>query len=122
MAVFLITISIILSAFFGQACSVFTQNRQVKFNEAFNLKPKETVKTEDKKLEITLKGVGRTISESGEAEYAELQIKVNNKTQELTINERENSTATVGNYIIKLINAESFGQTHCQLEISRKNE
>ena len=117
---FLVQLFLILSLFAGQMdCSVFAQNRTVKFDESFKMRSKETVVSEDKQLKITLSGVKRKISESGEVEYVELEINLNKSSQTLIINERRNRSASVGKYIIELINAESFGETYCELRISR---
>src|SRR5688572_18636209 len=92
----------------GQAnCSAFAQTRKVKFGETFTLKLDETVETEDGKFKVQLKGVGRTISGSGEVEYAELRVWFNKLGQLITISERKNASKIVGNYIVKLVNAES---------------
>lgn len=110
----------------GQGCFLsaetkFAQNKKVKLGETFILNPDETAETEDGKLKVRLKGVGRTISESGETEYAEFQVWLNKQEQNITISERGNSRKTVGNFVIELINAESFGKTNCELKISHKN-
>ena len=73
-----------------------------------------------RKRKIQLKGIGRTISESGETEYAELKVWLNKSERTITISERGNASKNVGRYIIKLINAESFGKRHCRLKISRR--
>ena len=72
----LIHLWLIWSLLGGQAnCAVFSQNDgKVKFNEAFTLRPDERVRSDDGKLRVRLKGVGRTISEGGEVEYVELQV------------------------------------------------
>ena len=120
---FIMQLFLILSLFAGQMnCSAFAQNRTVKFDESFVMRPKETVVTEDKQVKITMNGVGRKISESGEVEYVELEINLNNSSQTLIISERENRSKSVGKYIIELINAESFGKAHCELKISRNTK
>ena len=110
----------------GQSCLIsankmFSQNKKVKFSEIFTLKPDETAETEDEKLKVKLKSVGRTISESGETEYAELEIRLNNSERKLQISERrKKNSVKAGNYIIKLINAESFGNVNCELQITHR--
>lgn len=98
-----------------------SQIRKVNLNENFRIQPGETVQAENGKLKIRLKGVGRTISESGETEYVELQIQLNKSEQIVVISERGNPAKAVGSYVIKLINAESFGKTSCELKIFRKS-
>lgn len=76
---YLISLWFILTLLAGQAnCALIAQNRKVKFNEIFTLQPDEIVETEDGKLKVRLKTVGRTISESGEVEYVELQVQWSN--------------------------------------------
>lgn len=99
---------------------VSAQTRKVKLNETFILQTNETVQTEDGKLTIRLKGVGRTISESGETEYAEFQVWLNKKEQNITISESGDSKKTVGNFVIELVNADSFGKKNCELKITRR--
>lgn len=114
-------LSLVLLVFAGQLnCSVFEQSKRVKSGEDFTLYPDETALTEDKKLKISLKGVGRKISESGETEYAEFTTVFNGSKQTFIINERGAMEKIIGGYIIKLINAESFGNQHCVLKISWK--
>lgn len=118
----LINLWLVITLFAGQInCAMFMQSKMVKFDEAFVLQPKETAETEDGKLKVTLKGVGRTISESGETEYAELKILLNKQEQNITISERGNSKKAVGRFTIELLNAESFGKTNCELKITRKD-
>lgn len=117
--IYLSLISVLLA---GQMNSLaFIQNKKIKLDEVFILQPGETAEIENTKLKITLKSVGRTISESGEAEYAELKIWLNKSEQTLHISEKGNRKKVIGDYVIELINAESFGKTNCELEISRKN-
>ena len=112
---------LVLALFISQMyCSIFGQTGKVKFDEAFTLRSGETVETEDAKLSIRLKGVGRTISESGEVEYVELQVTLNKSERRINISESKNQTAVIGNFIIKLINADSFGEANCELKVSRK--
>ena len=112
---------LVLLLLIGQAnCLVFAQTRKVKFEETFTLRRDETAETENAKLKIRLSGIGREISESGEVEYVELQVRLSKSERLITIRERKNRTAVIGNFIIKLVNAESFGETNCQLKISRK--
>ena len=112
---------LVLLLLIGQAnCLVFAQTRKVKFEETFTLRRDETAETEDAKLKVRLSGIGREISESGEVEYVKLQVRLNKSERLITISERKNRTAIVGNFIIKLVNAESFGETNGQLKISRK--
>lgn len=118
---YLISLWLVLTLFAAHTnCLPFEQNRKIKLNETFTMKSGETVETGDGKLKVRLKGVGRTISESGEVEYIELQVWSSKSEQSITISERTNGTKTVGNFVIKLVNAESFGKAHCQLKISRK--
>lgn len=100
---------------------VLAQSRRIKLDEIFVLQSGESAETGDAKLKIRLSTVGREISESGEVEYIELQVRFNKSERLLTISERKNRTAIVGNFTIRLVNAESFGKTHCQLKVSRKN-
>ncbi len=119
--IFLIHLWLALTLLVGQAdCFMSAQNRKVKLDETFTLQPDELIETEDAKLKIRLKGVGRTISESGESEYVELQVRLNKSERLIVISERSNGTETIGDYVIKLVNAESFGKAHCQLKISRR--
>lgn len=112
---------LVLLLLFGQAnCFVFAQTRKVKLGETFTLQTGETAETEGAKLKVRLSGVGREISESGEVEYVELQVRLNKSERLIVISERKNRAAVVGNFIIKLVNAESFGEAHCRLKISRK--
>ncbi len=119
---FLIHLWLILTLIVGQAnCFMLAQNRKVKFGETFTLQLDEMVETEDAKLKIRLKDVGREISASDEVEYVELQVRLNKSEQLIVIRERTEGTKTVGDFVIELINAESFGDNHyCQLKISRK--
>lgn len=118
----LIYLSLISVCLAGQISSLaFVQNKKIKLAEPFILQTGETAETENTKLKITLISVGRTISESGEVEYVELKIRLNNSEQTLQISEKGNRKKVVGDYVIKLINAESFGKTNCELEVSRKN-
>jgi len=111
---FWIHLSLISVLFAGQMnCLAFSQNKKIKLGESFVLQTGETAETENGKLKISLKGVGRTISESGEVEYAELQIRLNKTEQTITISERGDAKKIVGDYVIKLVNAESFGKTNC---------
>lgn len=119
--IFSILWRLVLSLLVAQAnYPVFAQTRQVKFDETFTLRPGETVETLNAKLKVRLSGVGRAISESGEVEYAELQVRFNKSERLITISERKKRTATVGNFVIELVNAESFGKASCRLKISRK--
>jgi len=119
--IFLIYLCLILILLLGQAnCAAFAQTKKVKFGETFTLKTNEAVETEDGKLKVQSKGAGRTISESGEFEYVELQVWFNKSEQRIEISERGAGTKTVGDYVIELVDAESFGETNCQLKISRK--
>lgn len=118
----LIYLSLISVCLVGQINSfAFIQNKKIKFDESFILQTGETAETENTKLKINLKSVGRTISQSGEVEYVELKIRLNNSEQFLQISEKGNRKKVIGNYVIKLINAESFGKTNCELKVSRKN-
>lgn len=86
---FLIYLCLILILLIGQAnCAAFTQTKKVKFGKAFTLKTNEAVETEDGKLKVRSKGAGRTISESGEVEYVELQVWLNKSEQTIKISER----------------------------------
>lgn len=117
---FLVYLSLLLILLTGHLnCALFAQAGKVKFGETFTLKPDEAAETEDGKLKVELKGVGRTISESGETEYVELKVWFNKSEQTIIISERGKASENVGDYIIKLVNAESFGKAHCQLKISR---
>ena len=117
----MIYLSLISVCLAGQIASfAFIQNRIIKLDEPFILQTGETAEVENTKLKINLKGVGRTISESGEVEYAELKIRLNKSEQTLQISEKGNRKKVIGGYVIKLINAESFGKTNCELKISRK--
>lgn len=102
-------------------CFSLAQTRKVKFDETFILRADETAETEDAELKIRLSGVGREISEGGEVEYVELTVRLNKSERQLTLNERKNRSSVVGNFIIELINAESFGERNCRLKISRRN-
>lgn len=118
----LIHFGLILLCLAGQGnCFISAQNRKIKFRETFALQPDETAETEDAKLRVRLKGVGRTISEGGEVEYVELLVNWNKSERLIVISERTKGTAVVGNYLIKLIDAESFGKAHCQMQISLKD-
>ena len=99
--------------------SVFAQTKRVKLGETFTLHSGETAEAEVGKLTIRA-SVGRTISESGEVVFVKLRVRLNKSERLITISERKNRTATVGNFIIKLVAAESFGKTYCRLKISRK--
>lgn len=111
---------LVLSLLVSQAnYPVFAQTKRVKLGETFTLRSGETAETEDAKLTIRA-SVGRTISESGEVVFVKLQVRLNKSKRLITISERKNRTATVGNFIIKLVAADSFGETNCQLKISRK--
>lgn len=119
---FLIYLSIISVFLAGQINFLaFVQNKKINLGESFVLQTGETAEIENTKLKITLKSVGRTISEGGEVEYVELKIRLNKSEQTLQISEKGNGKKVIGNYVIKLINAESFGKTNCELEVSRKN-
>lgn len=113
---------LVLLLIIGQAnYLVHAQTGKIKLNEIFTLQRDESAETEDAKLRISLLSVGRTISESGEVEYVKLQVRLNKSERLITISEGGNRTAIAGNFVIKLINAESFGKTNCRLKISRKN-
>ncbi len=117
-----IILLILLGAFFAQAsCSAFAQNRKIKLNETFTLQPGEAAETEDARLKVQLKEVGREISESGEVEYVKLQIRFEKSEQSLVIREENSAAKVVGDFLIELIDAESFGKTNCRLKISRGN-
>lgn len=115
----LVNLSLIL-LFAPITCLQSSQPLQIKFARPFILQTGEQAKTRDGKLRIRLKGVGRKISESGEAEYIELQIRLDSSEQFIKISERGNRLRTIGKYAIELINAESFGRAHCELRISRR--
>ena len=107
---------------FGQAnCSAFAQKTEkIKLNETFTLQTGEKVETEDARLKVQLKEVGRNISEGGEVEYVRLFVRTEKSARTITVSEKENSKIEIGDFIIELINAESFGKTNCELKISRK--
>ena len=120
---FPIVLCLVLTLFAGQAvCLPFEQTGKIELNKIFTLQSGETVETKDGKLRVKLKSVGRTISESGETEYIELTVWVGKSERIITLDERGGASKIVGNYFIKLINAESFGKTHCQLKILRKSK
>lgn len=101
--------------------SVFAQNRKVKLGEIFTLYSGESAETEDAKLKILSASVGRTISEDGEAVFVKVRANLNKSERLLTFGRGE-QTAVVGNFIIHIIDAESFGKTYCRLKISRKKQ
>ncbi|HQU82484.1 MAG TPA: hypothetical protein PKY59_05140 [Pyrinomonadaceae bacterium] len=98
----------------------FVQNGKVKFDEVFTLRKGETAETEDAQLKIRLLSVGRSIAESGEIEYVELQVKTRRSERNIVISEKGNRERKVGIYTIELVDAESFGDTNCRLKVSRK--
>lgn len=103
-------------------CWLLPQGVKVKFDRTFTLEPTDSVRTEDRKLKLELKEVGREISESGEVVYVELKVQTDNAEKLIKLRFGKDAAHTVGNYIIKLISAESFGKkTYCQLQISRKD-
>ena len=114
---------LLVGLLFGQTnCSTVVRIRKIKLNETFTLQPGETVETEDSRLKVRLKEVGRSISESGEVEYVELQIRFEKSEQSLIIREGDSAAAIVGDFLFELINADSFGKTNCRLKISRKGQ
>ena len=107
---------------FGQAnCSTFAQTGKIKLNETFTMQPEETVETEDARLKVRLIEIGREIAESGEVEYVKLQVRFEKSEQSLTMREGNPNAQAVGDFLIELIDADSFGKAGCQLKISRKN-
>lgn len=98
----------------------FAQSLKIKFNEVFTLRKGETAETKDSRLRIRLLSIGRSIAESGEVEYVELQVRTQRSERNIVISEKGNSARKVGIYTIELVNAESFGDTNCRLKVSRK--
>lgn len=98
----------------------FVQNGKIKFDEVFTLRKGETAETEDAQLKIRLLSVGRSIAESGEIEYVELQVETRRSERNIVISEKGNRARKVGIYTIELVDAESFGDTNCRLKVSRK--
>jgi len=98
----------------------FAQSLKVKFDEVFTLRKGETAETEDAQLNIRLLSVGRSIAESDEIEYVELQVKTRRSERNIVISEKGNRDRKVGIYTIELVDAESFGNTNCRLKVSRK--
>lgn len=98
----------------------FAQSLKVKFDEVFMLRTGETAETKDSRLRIRLLSIGRSIAESGEVEYVELQVKTRRSERNIVISEKGNRERKVGIYTIELVNAESFGDTNCRLKVSRK--
>jgi hypothetical protein len=102
-------------------CMSFLRDKKVRFGETFTLKRNETAMSKDGKLKVKLNGVGRTISESGEFVYVQLQVNLNTTKRKITFSKTgKKGAVTVGDYIIQLVSAESFGETYCKLKILRK--
>ena len=113
------------SIFFLCAVSLFSCNANifgasVKIGEEFTLKPKESVSLSDAGIKITLNQVGREwlANNGGERPYCEISIAYNGNETKASV--RFRSPVTIGDYEVKLVKANPFGNTDATFVVNKR--